>query len=135
MKKYFALGLTALFFMACENTQTTPAGQPLPILPSGEAIEITTEGALPLPSLAVDPAELVDALALYESNCASCHGLSGAGGIGPKISAKGEDYLFKALIGYSQGIYGGSKKATMENVVKGLDSVQLQVLSVYISGL
>ena len=133
MKKYFLLGLVALFFTACENTQTTPASQPLPVLPGGETIDISNEGALP--ALIANPEEEVDALTLYENNCASCHGLYGDGGIGPQINGKDEAYLLAALNGYSKGTYGGSEKSTMENVAKNLNSVQLLVLSVYISGL
>ena len=135
MKKYFLLGLVALFFVACENTQTTPASQPLPILlgDGDDITDISNKGVLP--PLVADPEEEVDALTLYENSCASCHGLYGDGGAGPQISGKDEAYLLAALSGYSKGAYGSSEKSTMENVVKNLTSIQLLVLSVYISGL
>lgn len=38
------------------------------------------------PEVAVDDPELVSGRNIYARNCASCHGSSGGGGVGPKLS-------------------------------------------------
>ena len=43
--------------------------------------------------LAAAPALAVDAAALYESNCAACHGAAGKGGSGPAIAGKPADVV------------------------------------------
>ena len=147
MKKYFLLGLIALLFMACEQTSTTSGGGTTnfqPIVP-GEIgsthIVITGPTPSPLPTPNTDPlpnieenkATLINPIELYENKCASCHGFNGEGITGPKLSGRDQIYTSEALFGYLKGTYGGDKKSIMENVVKDLSAIELEILSVYIT--
>ena len=148
MKKYFLLGLIALLFMACEQTSTTSGGGTTnfqPIVPGGigttQPIDITNPTPSPLPTPNTDPlpnieenkATLINPIELYENKCASCHGFNGEGITGPKLSGRDQIYTSEALFGYLKGTYGGDKKSIMENVVKDLSAIELEILSVYIT--
>ena len=147
MKKYFLLGLIALLFMACEQTSTTSGGGTTnfqPIVPEeigSTHIVITDPTLYPLPTPNTDPlpnieenkATLINPIELYENKCASCHGFNGEGITGPKLSGRDQIYTSEALFGYLKGTYGGDKKSIMENVVKDLSAIELEILSVYIT--
>lgn len=74
----------------------------------------------------------------YVKNCSGCHGLTAGtpiAGLKRALQGQTQAELLMKLEGYKAGTYGGSRKATMENKVRGLESEQLHQLSGYIAEL
>jgi cytochrome c553 len=63
---------------------------------------------------------------LYRRNCASCHGINGEGGIGPKLIGKSEEYIYQALADFKSG---KRKNYVMYGLLQNMDDEQLQSLA------
>ena len=79
-----------------------------------------------------------DGSAIFKERCAGCHG---ADGQTPKGNAKNGIKMYSSaevkqrLAGYASGSYGGSGKATMQNVAKNLSPEQTQAVADYVGSL
>lgn len=83
-------------------------------------------------ALAADPA--VDAQALYNAKCASCHGKDGSKALlsKPVKGLSAEDFS-KKMLGYKAKTYGGSKKAGMEKLAEALSDAEIKALAAYVA--
>jgi cytochrome c553 len=85
-------------------------------------------------ALAADPA--ADGKALYTAKCQSCHGADGSKTMMSKpVKGLKEDAVLKAMNGYKAKTYGGTKKATMENLASRLSDADIKALAAYIAKL
>lgn len=76
-----------------------------------------------------------DGKALY-AKCASCHGADGSKATMSKaLKGQSSEAIVKAMQGYKAKTFGGSKKATMENLASRMDDAQFKALGDYISKL
>jgi cytochrome c553 len=85
----------------------------------------------------IAPVRIVTGKSLY-AKCASCHGEdAGKKALGKSRVIKGwsVERLTKAIEGYKNGTYGGDMKTAMKAQVKDLNSVDINILSNYISKL
>lgn len=85
----------------------------------------------------IAPVRIVTGKSLY-GKCASCHGADGskkALGKSQVIKGWSVEKLTKAIEGYKNGTYGGDMKTAMQAQVKDLNSVDINILSNYISKL
>ena len=77
-----------------------------------------------------------DGKALYTAKCASCHGADGTKAILSKpVKGLSEADFSKKMLGYKAKTYGGSKKATMENLAAKLSDADVKALAAYVSKL
>ncbi|MRJ02923.1 MAG: c-type cytochrome [Epsilonproteobacteria bacterium] len=67
-----------------------------------------------------------DVSPLYRRNCASCHGINGEGGIGPKLIGKSEEYIHQALLDFKSG---KRKNYVMYGLLQNMKEEQLTQLS------
>ncbi|WP_200763991.1 c-type cytochrome [Nitrosophilus alvini] len=67
---------------------------------------------------------------LYKKKCASCHGVTGEGIIGPKLLGKSKEELYSALIDFKSG---KRKNYVMYGLLSQLDEEQLEQLAEEIS--
>ena len=85
-------------------------------------------------ALAAAPAE--DGKALYTAKCAGCHGADGSKTIMSKpVKGLKADGFTKMMLGYQAKTYGGTKKATMENVAAKLSEADIKALAAYVATL
>jgi cytochrome c553 len=63
---------------------------------------------------------------LYRRNCASCHGINGEGGIGPKLVGKSEEYIYQALEDFRTG---KRKNYVMYGLLQNMKDEQLKELA------
>jgi cytochrome c len=86
-------------------------------------------------SLAVAAAALAaDGKALYTAKCASCHGADGSKTVlsKPVKGLSAADFT-KKMQGYKAKTYGGTKKATMENLAGALSDADIKALADVVS--
>jgi cytochrome c len=70
------------------------------------------------------------------AKCASCHGADGSKtAMSKALKGQSSGAIVKAMQGYKAKTFGGSKKATMENMASRLDDAQIKALADYISKL
>jgi len=75
-----------------------------------------------------------DGQALYEAKCKSCHGADGTKALMSKpVKGLKADAVIKAMQGYKAKTYGGSKKATMENLSASLTDDEIKALAAHIA--
>lgn len=85
-------------------------------------------------ALAADQA--VDGKGLYSAKCASCHGADGSKTIMSKpVKGLGAEAFTKMMLGYKAKTYGGTKKATMENLAGNLSEAEIKALAAYVAKL
>lgn len=90
--------------------------------------------ALCTTALAAGPA--VDGAALYKAKCASCHGADGSKAVLSKpVKGLSAADTAKKMEGYKAKTYGGSKKATMENLSSNLSEADIKALAAFIAKL
>lgn len=78
-----------------------------------------------------------DGAAIYKKGCAGCHGQNAersAGGTKALKTNSSAD-LYRMMMGYKDGSYGGKQKVTMQNVVKKFSDEDLKAVSDYIDSL
>ncbi|MGE4262895.1 MAG: cytochrome c [Desulfovibrio sp.] len=76
-----------------------------------------------------------DGKALYVK-CAGCHGADGSKTTMSKaLKGQSSEAIVKAMRGYKAKTFGGSKKATMENMASRMDDAQFKALGDFISKL
>ncbi|MFV0422798.1 c-type cytochrome [Oleidesulfovibrio sp.] len=78
-----------------------------------------------------------DGASLYRK-CTGCHGADGSKqpmGVGTPVKGQSADELYNKMKGYTDGSFGGSKKAVMVNILKRLDDAQIKTLADYIATL
>lgn len=76
-----------------------------------------------------------DGKALY-AKCAGCHGADGSKAVMSKaLKGQSSDAIVKAMQGYKAKTFGGSKKATMENLASRMNDAEFKALGDYISKL
>ncbi len=63
---------------------------------------------------------------LYKTKCASCHGINGNGGVGPKLSGLSYETLTKSLKDFKDGV---KKNYVMFGLLQNLNAEQLDSLS------
>lgn len=74
--------------------------------------------------------------ALYTAKCQSCHGADGAKAMMSKpVKGMKAEAVVKAMEGYKAKTYGGTKKATMENLSAALSAGDIKALAAYIATL
>jgi len=88
-------------------------------------------------SLVITAAALAaDGQALYTAKCASCHGADGTKTIlsKPVKGLSAADFT-KKMQGYKAKTYGGTKKATMENLSSNLSDDDIKALANFVAKL
>lgn len=76
-----------------------------------------------------------DGKTLY-AKCAGCHGADGSKTTMSKsLKGQSSDAIVKAMQGYKAKTFGGSKKATMENLASRMNDAEFKALGDYISKL
>lgn len=77
-----------------------------------------------------------DGKAVYEAKCKSCHGADGSKALlsKPVKGLKAPD-VEKMMAGYKAKTYGGSKKATMENLASAMSAEDIKAVAAYIGTL
>lgn len=74
--------------------------------------------------------------ALYTAKCASCHGADGSKAVMSKpVKGLSQEDVSKMMLGYKAKTYGGTKKATMENLISRLSDDEIKALASYVSKL
>jgi len=88
-------------------------------------------------ALAAAPAApAVDGKELYAAKCASCHGADGSKALMSKpVKGLAEGAVVKMMQGYKAKTYGGTKKATMENLAANLSDADIKALAAHIAKL
>jgi cytochrome c len=77
-----------------------------------------------------------DGKAVYTAKCQSCHGADGTKALMSKpVKGLSEAAVAKAMAGYKAKTYGGSKKATMENLAAGMSDEDVKAVAAYIGKL
>ncbi len=67
-----------------------------------------------------------DAVAVYKSKCAGCHGAKGEGkSIFPKIAGQSQAELSRKLNGYKNNSYGKARKTMMRPNVQNLSTQEI----------
>lgn len=73
---------------------------------------------------------------LYVAKCQSCHGADGSKSIMSKpVKGMKAEAALAAMDGYKAKTYGGSKKATMENLAAQLSDADIKAVAAYIGTL
>jgi len=73
---------------------------------------------------------------LYTAKCASCHGADGTKAIMSKpVKGLSEADFSKKMLGYKAKTYGGTKKATMENVASKVSEADIKAMAAYVNTL
>lgn len=74
--------------------------------------------------------------ALYTAKCASCHGADGTKSLMSKpVKGLNQADFSAMMLGYKAKTYGGTKKATMENVASKVSEADITALAAYVSTL
>lgn len=77
-----------------------------------------------------------DGKELYTAKCASCHGADGSKTtLSKPIKGLKAEGVTKMMLGYKAKTYGGTKKATMENLSGRLSDADIKDLAAYIAKL
>lgn len=73
---------------------------------------------------------------LYEAKCRSCHGTDGSKALlsKPVKGLKPAD-VERMMAGYQAKTYGGTKKATMENLASAMSAEDIKLVAAYIGTL
>ncbi|MBQ08341.1 MAG: hypothetical protein CMD96_00980 [Gammaproteobacteria bacterium] len=66
--------------------------------------------------------------------CQGCHGVSGEGGIGPKLAGQEADKILSDLMGYKNGTKKGPQSSLMSSMVAALKEEDLQEFATFYSG-
>jgi cytochrome c553 len=78
----------------------------------------------------------VDGKALYAAKCASCHGAEGTKSLLSKpVKGLSAEAVTNMMLGYKAKTYGGSKKATMENLASALSAEEIKAVAAFVSTL
>lgn len=103
---------------------------------SARILSLTLALALGLCAAALAAAPAVDGGELFKAKCASCHGADGTKALmsKPVKGLKPADAA-KMMQGYKAKTYGGTKKATMENLASNLSDADIKALADYIGKL
>lgn len=67
--------------------------------------------------------------------CVGCHGASGGGGVGPKLSGQAEDALIASLTDYKAGKEKGPLSSMMIPMATPLSTEEIKAVAEYITGL
>jgi len=91
---------------------------------------------LGLSAAALAQGDATEGKALYTAKCQSCHGADGSKSMMSKpVKGLKEAAVVAAMEGYKAKTYGGSKKATMENLAARLSDPDIKALAAYIGTL
>lgn len=74
---------------------------------------------------------VVSGQSLYAS-CMGCHGATGAGGVGPQLSAKTKDFLVQRMVAYRAGEHVGPMTAMMAPMVSAMTDDEIDRVVDYI---
>lgn len=122
-----------LFFLGCNDTQTDT-----PMQTKAKADTTVMQESKPTGiKSTIAPVRIVTGKSLY-MKCSGCHGIDASkSALGKSAVIKGwsVEKLTKALSGYKEGSYGREMKSVMQTQVKELNSVDIFILSEYISKL
>lgn len=92
--------------------------------------------ALVLGVLSLALAAGVDGKALYAAKCQSCHGADGSKALLSKpVKGLKPDAVATMMRGYKAKTYGGTKKATMENLAQALSDDEIKAVAAFIGTL
>ncbi|MRI83816.1 MAG: hypothetical protein C6I00_05275 [Nitratiruptor sp.] len=81
-------------------------------------LKVLKEKAGPISAFEVSP--------LYRRNCASCHGINGEGGIGPKLIGRSQEYIYQALMDFKSG---KRKNYVMYGLLQNIGDDELRALA------
>jgi len=74
--------------------------------------------------------------ALYTAKCQSCHGADGAkAAMSKPLKGMKAEAALAAMQGYKAKTFGGSKKATMQNVAAKLSDADIKAVAAYVGTL
>ncbi|MDP2847493.1 MAG: c-type cytochrome [Humidesulfovibrio sp.] len=77
-----------------------------------------------------------DGQAVYAAKCQSCHGADGSKSLMSKpVKGLKAEALVAAMKGYKAKTYGGSKKATMENLAAQMSDEDIKAVAAYVGTL
>ena len=82
-------------------------------------------------AFAVDDFAKAQAKTTFQAVCSQCHGFDGSNG----LKGKSPEYILMALSGYKNKIFGGPKKAIMQEKASRLSDEQIKALAEYIGEL
>lgn len=87
-------------------------------------------------ALAADHGHGLDGKALYAAKCQSCHGADGSKALLSKpVKGLKPDAVATMMRGYKAKTYGGTKKATMENLAQALSDDEIKAVAAFIGTL
>ena len=69
---------------------------------------------------------------LFQRACIGCHGESGTStemGIPNALKGQSADALYKKMLGYKAGTFGGSRRNVMQSAVKSYSEEQIRALA------
>lgn len=77
-----------------------------------------------------------DGQAVYAAKCQSCHGADGSKSLMSKpVKGLKAEAVVAAMKGYKAKTYGGSKKATMENLAAQMSDEDIKAVAAYVGTL
>ena len=77
-----------------------------------------------------------DGQAVYTAKCQSCHGADGSKSLLSKpVKGLKAEAVLAAMKGYKAKTYGGSKKATMENLAAAMSDEDIKAVAAYVGTL
>lgn len=77
-----------------------------------------------------------DGKAIYTAKCQSCHGADGSKSLMSKpVKGLKAETVVAAMHGYKAKTYGGSKKATMENLAAAMSDQDIAAVAAYVGTL
>lgn len=77
-----------------------------------------------------------DGKAVYTAKCQSCHGADGSKSLMSKrVKGLKAEAALAAMKGYKAKTYGGSKKATMENLAAAMSDEDIKAVAAYVGTL
>ncbi|SIN90584.1 Cytochrome c553 [Sulfurivirga caldicuralii] len=101
----------------------------------GEKVEAAKQAVAEAmtPAIPAQPKPPADKGAEIYGQCVGCHGPTGGGGVGPKLSGQSKDTLASTLKDYKAGKQIGPQTAMMAPIAQGLSDEDIEAVANYIA--